>query len=172
MYLDLSNSEKKVKLCRFGFALLKKLNLENGWRLHSHGYAVLQYSEQTVIKTIYLHKFIAQSGHQPPKIEKNKLFVRMINGDKLDCRLENLQWTTMSGLRREESKSKGYRGVSKDGNRFRAVLYDRGHRVYLGIFESAYDAAKAYDQESLKRFGITNSLNFKPEQEVLRKEMA
>jgi hypothetical protein len=172
MYLDLLNSDKKVKLCRFGFALLKKMDMESGWRIHSHGYAVLQYSEKGEIYTKYLHKLIAESGLQKPMVANKKLFVRVINGNKLDCRLENLEWTTMSGLRRQEAKYEGYRGVSKDGNKFRAVIYDNGQRVYLGAFDNAFDAAKAYDEESIRRFGFTNSLNFRLDYEQMKKEMA
>jgi hypothetical protein len=172
MHLDLLNSDKKVKLCRFGFALLKKLDKEKGWRLHSHGYAVLQYSDKGKIFTLYLHKLIAEHGLQQPMVANKKLFVRVINSMKLDCRLENLEWTTMSGLRRQEAKFEGYRGVSKDGNKYRAVIYDNGERVYLGAFDTPFDAAKAYDEESIRRFGFTNSLNFRLDYDQMNKEMA
>lgn len=52
------------------------------------------------------------------------------------------------------------------------MLYDGGERVYLGIYDSAYDAAKAYDEKSVKRFGLTNSLNFRHEYKHLSKETA
>ncbi len=168
MYLELNNTEKRVKLCRFGFGLLKKFGLVEGWRLHSHGYAVLQYSENGEIITMYLQKIIAEHGLKKPLEAPKKLFVRMINGNKLDCRLQNLEWTTMSGLRRQESKETGFRGVSKDGNKYRAVLYDNGARIYLGTFDSELEAARAYDEESIKRFGITKSLNFRVESQSLQ----
>ena len=159
MHITLINSGKKVKLCRQGFSYLKKQGLDKGWRLHSAGYAVLQFTQFGKIKTYYMHKLLAEQFVSKPELNK-KLFVRMLNGNKLDCRIENLEWITMTGLRRQQNSSNGYRGVSKDGNKYRAVLYDSGKRIYLGVYESSEDAAKAYDAESFKRFGVTNSLNF------------
>ncbi len=171
MHLELGNSDKKVKLCRRGFAHLKKNNLHEGWRLHSAGYAVLQFMQFGKIKTYYLHKYLAENFIEMPKSGK-KLFVKVKNGKKLDCQLANLEWTTMTKLRRSQSATVGFRGVSKDGQRFRAVLYDAGERIYLGVFSSELEAAKAYDEESYNRFGITNSLNFKEEYLNERKKTA
>ncbi|GAA4849446.1 hypothetical protein [Algivirga pacifica] len=158
MLIPLMNSDKQVKLCRKGFSFLKKKGLDKGWRMHSAGYAVMQFTRFGRINTLYMHKLLAQEFLQEPTSTK-KLFVRMINGKKLDCRLENLEWNTMAELRRQQRPSVGYRGVSKDGNKYRAVLYDAGERIYLGMFDTAEEAAKAYNMESLKRFGSTNSLN-------------
>lgn len=171
MHLELGNSDKKVKLCRKGFAHLKKKNLHEGWRLHSAGYAVLQFTQLGKIKTYYLHKYLAEKFIDMPKSGK-KLFVKVANGNKLDCQLDNLEWTTMTNLRRSQSALNGYRGVSKDGNRFRAVLYESGERIYLGVFDSEVEATNAYDEESYKRFGMTNSLNFKENFAVENKQTA
>lgn len=159
MHIKLINSDQKVKLCRKGFSYLKKRGLDKGWRLHSAGYAVLQFTQFGKIKTYYMHKLLAEEFVNKPQLNK-KLFVRMLNGNKLDCRLENLEWITMTGLRRQQNTTNGYRGVSKDGNKYRAVLYDAGKRIYLGVYPNPEEAAKAYDAESYKRFGLTNSLNF------------
>ncbi len=134
--------------------------MSKGWRLHSAGYAVLQFTQFGKIKTHYMHKLLADRF--VPRQEQNKrLFVRMRNGDKLDCRIENLEWVTMNDLRRQQQHSNGYRGVSKDGDKYRAVLYDEGRRIYLGVFDSEIEAAQAYDDASFRRFGLTNSLNFR-----------
>ncbi len=159
MYINLINCDKKIKLCRRGFSFLKKKNLADGWRLHSAGYAVLQFTRLGKIQTLYMHKLLADQFIVKPAETERKLFVRMINANKLDCRLENLDWATMSELRRQQSGTAGYRGVSRDGTKFRAVLYDEGKRVYLGVFPTSEEAAKAYNEESIKRFGPTKSLN-------------
>ncbi len=158
MHIKLINADKKVKLCRKGFSFLKKKGLAEGWRLHSAGYAVLQFTQFGRIKTLYMHKMLADEFIEKSDTDK-KLFVRMLNANKLDCRLENLEWATMSELRRQQQTSTGFRGVSKDGRKYRAVLYDEGERIYLGVFDTAEEAAKAYNQESIKRFGVTKSLN-------------
>ncbi len=159
MYLLLNNAEAKVKLCRKGFSYLKRNYLDKGWRLHSAGYAVLQFTRFGQIQTLYMHKILAEQFVLKPQIPK-KLFVSMKNADKLDCRIENLEWMTMGELRRQQTAHERMRGVSKDGNKYRAVLYDQGKRIYLGVFETAEKAARAYDAESFKRFGVTRSLNF------------
>ncbi len=158
MHIKLINSDKKVKVCRAGFSYLKKKGLADGWRLHSAGYAVLQFTQFGRIKTLYMHKLLAGEFLAHNETDK-KLFVRMVNCNKLDCRLDNLEWTTMSELRRQQQTSTGFRGVSKDGKKYRAVLYDKGERVYLGVFNTAEEAAEAYNRESIKRFGFTKSLN-------------
>lgn len=163
MYIQLTNSKKKVKICRKGFSLLRKNKLAEGWRLHSAGYAVLQFTKNGKIKTIYMHKLLAKEFVPQPH-SNTRLFVHMVNGDKLDCRVDNLGWKTMSELRRNQnSGATQYRGVSRDGKKYRAVLYDKGERVYLGIFATPEKAAQAYNEESVRRFGITKSLNHIPE---------
>lgn len=159
MFLQLSNSNERVKLCRAGFSFLKNKHIDKGWRIHSAGYAVLQYTQFGRINTLYMHKLLAEEFIYKPETQQ-KLFVFMKNGNKLDCRLENLQWTTMAELRRQQTAHERMRGVSKDGKKYRAVLYDNGERIYLGVYETAEKAAFAYDEESFKRFGITRSLNF------------
>lgn len=160
MHLLLSNSESKVKLCRKGFGYLKKQGMATGWRMHSAGYAVLQFTQLGKIRTHYMHKLLAGAFVERPEISK-RLFVRMCNSDKLDCRVENLEWVTMNDLRRQQQHEKGYRGVSRDGEKFRAVLYDEGQRIYLGIYATEEEAALAYDEASFRRFGLTNSINFR-----------
>ena len=161
MYISLINSDKKIKLCRQGFSYLKKKNLDEGWRLHSAGYAVLQFTRFGRIQTIYMHKLLAGQFVGKPESDK-KLFVRMVNSNKLDCRIENLEWATMSELRRQQSGTTGFRGVSRDGKKYRAVLYDEGQRIYLGVFPTPEEAAQAYNDESVRRFGVTKSLNNLP----------
>lgn len=140
--------------------------LEN-LRMHSSGYAFYQKnyplsdgSYKNV--TIYVHKAIAEKFLPKPE-SKKKLFVRLINGNPLDCRLENLEWVEMSELRRNQKNSTnatGFRGVVKvSKNRFRAVLYNNKERLDLGLFATAEEAAEAYNLKSQELFGKTKSLN-------------
>lgn len=145
----------------------KKIEFLSNLRLHSSGYAFYQRnypladgSYKNV--TIYVHKAAAEKFISKPD-SKKKLFVRLINGNPLDCRLENLEWVEMSELRRNQKNSNnatGYRGVVKvSKNRYRAVLYDNKSRIDLGLFTSAEDAAEAYNKRSEELFGSTKSLN-------------
>lgn len=144
---------------------LSSLNFLKNLRAHSNGYGVYQRCITTkkgpVYETIYLHKYVAEKYIEKPKSDK-KLFVRFIDGDVLNVQLENLEWVTMNTLRREMKnfKSKtGYRGVTKEKNRYRAVIYHERKAFNLGFYDTAEEAAKAYNKKSIELFGKTGSLN-------------
>jgi hypothetical protein len=136
-------------------------------RLHSSGYGFYQknypLNDGTYKNvTIYLHKAVAEKFLPKPPSQR-KLFVRILNGNPLDCRTENLEWVEMSELRRNQknsSNSTGYRGVVKvSKNRFRAVIYNNKIRIDLGLFSSPQEASEAYKSKSKELFGPTKSLN-------------
>ena len=54
----------------------------------------------------------------------------------------------------------GYRGVSKKGNNFRARIEIGGKQTYIGIYDTAKEAAIAYDRAILKANLSTTLLNF------------
>jgi len=84
------------------------------------------------------------------------------NGNKLDCRVDNLEWVTMGMLRRQMkpvNTQTGYRGVTVDKGKFRSIINVDGQRINLGTFETAEEAAEAYNKKSLELFGKTKSLN-------------
>jgi hypothetical protein len=53
----------------------------------------------------------------------------------------------------------GYRGVTKEKNKFRAVIYHDRKAFNLGFYDSAEEAAAAYNKKSIELFGKTGSLN-------------
>ena len=54
----------------------------------------------------------------------------------------------------------GYRGVSKKGKNFRARIEIGGKQKYIGIYDTAKEAAVAYDRAILKANLSTTLLNF------------
>ncbi len=144
---------------------LSSVNFMDNLRAHSSGYPIFQRCITTkknlVYETIYLHRWIAEKFLKKPKSNR-KLFLSFKNGNVQDCRVENLQYVTMSDLRRSNSNtnnSSGYRGVTKENKRFRANLYHKKVNYNLGFFKTAEEAAKAYNKKSRELFGETNSLN-------------
>lgn len=144
---------------------LTSLKFFDNLRRHSNGYAFFQryisHKASPKYETIYLHKLIAERYIERPKTDK-KLFVRFINGNVRDVRLRNLEWVTMNTLRRNmnySSGTTGYRGVTIDRGKFRAVIYNGDKKYDLGFFEVAEEAAKAYNEKSIELFGVTNGLN-------------
>lgn len=145
---------------------LKNLNFEKNLRLHSSGYAVFQKAWQQTngeykVETIYLHKRICEKFIPKPEFEEGRIIARVINGNKLDCRLKNLEWATMSKASRKGKTygESGYRGVRKDGNRFRATIYKDRKAFHIGMFETAEEAALAYNEKSKEFFGDQGKIN-------------
>ncbi len=135
-------------------------------RLHSSGYAFFQKNWLNKDgsyrnETIYLHKLVAEKFVEKPETTK-RLFVILKNGDRLDCRIKNLEWTTFSHVTRNTRKTDnplGYRGIVKDNQKYRAVIYKDGKRYNLGLFDTPEEAALAYNKKSIELFGKTRSLN-------------
>lgn len=145
---------------------LKSLNFLKNLRLHSNGYAFFQKNHPLKDggyknETIYLHRYVAERFVPKPEAER-KLYVSIKNGNKLDCRLSNLEWVPRSVAVRNTKKmfnSTGYRGVGKERNKYRAVLYKDKEKYDLGFFDTPEEAAKAYNEKSKELFGKTRSLN-------------
>lgn len=145
---------------------LKSLKFIENIRRHSNGYAFFQKnfpqkdgSYKNV--TIYLHRYIAERFIEKPEADK-KLYVSIKNGDKLDCRIDNLEWVPRSIAVRNTKKlfnSTGYRGVNKERNKYRAVIYKGKQKFDLGFYNTAEAAAAAYNEKSIELFGVTKSLN-------------
>ena len=83
------------------------------------------------------------------------------NGNKLDCRLENLEWrsrATASRTRRTTSKT-GYTGVYEESGKFRAVISVDQQTTHIGVYATAEEAAMAYNKRSRELFGDSGKLN-------------
>ncbi len=170
--VKLKNADKYVVISGEAYEFIeqneyyKTIEFLKNLRLHSSGYVFYQrnYPIKDGYKnvTIYLHKLIAEKFVEKPDASK-RLFVRIKNGNALDCRVKNLEWATMSELRRNQKKHNnktGFRGVVKvSKNTYRAVLYTPKERYDLGLFPTAEEAANAYNAKSEELFGKTKSLN-------------
>jgi hypothetical protein len=109
-------------------------------------------------ETVLLHRFVMGCVPGDGKV------VDHINGVKMDNRKCNLRVVSQSrniqkGKRRRPSQT-GFRGVQKQGVRFRAyATLDRKLR-HLGTFDTAEEAARAYDEFAKANFGEHAFLNF------------
>jgi len=145
---------------------LKKMNFIENLRRHSSGCAVFQKvtsnkkNKTYKTETIYLHRLV---GEKFLGKNKNKLhnLVGAKNGNKLDCRLENLEWrsrATASRTRRTTSKT-GYTGVYEESGKFRAVISIDQQTTHIGVYATAEEAAMAYNKRSRELFGDFGKLN-------------
>jgi len=105
---------------------------------------------------IYMHRLITKC----PK----GMVVDHINGNGLDNRKENLRICTQSENIRNQGRQKtnktGYKGVRFYRNNFIAQISQNNKQVYLGIFDDAISAAKAYDAKAKEIYGDYANLNF------------
>lgn len=79
------------------------------------------------------------------------------DGDGLNCRRRNLrragETQNHGNVQVRCDNSSGYRGVDKQGDRWRARLRKKGGDVSLGAFGSAEDAARAWNAAARVYFG-------------------
>ena len=144
---------------------LVKVDFINNLRRHSSGCAVFQKTWRKAdgsykTETIYLHKLLAEKFLGSSKSSERNL-VGAKNGNKLDCRLENLAYRSRSiaSRKRKTSSKAGYTGVYKENNRFRAVISVNRKSMHIGMFATAEDAALAYNKMSRKLYGDEGKLN-------------
>lgn len=92
-----------------------------------------------------------------------------INGDGLDNRRVNLRQVTTeqncANQRLAKNNTSGFKGVSwrKDISRWVAYIRADGARHHLGTFDTAEEAAGAYDAAALTAWGEFAALNFPKE---------
>lgn len=116
-------------------------------------YARKNYWESGRCKSVRMHTFI--TGWE---------YVDHVNGNGLDNRRANLRpaddsTNSFNRQLRRNNKS-GFKGVSGKGCRWQAEIQCRGKRIYLGLFDTATDAACAYDTAAREHFGEFARLNF------------
>jgi hypothetical protein len=142
-----------------------KVDFINNLRRHSSGCAVFQKTwkkadGQFKTETIYLHKVIAEKFLSHTKSKLNNL-VGAKNGNKLDCRLENLVYRSraVASRKRKTSSKTGYTGVYQENNRYRAVISIDRKSVHIGMFDTAEEAAMAYNKKSKEIYGDEGKVN-------------
>jgi hypothetical protein len=92
-----------------------------------------------------------------------KLHLDHINGDSTDNRIVNLRECTHQqnhGNRKKQANLSGFKGVSKKDNKWQARVCFNFKRHYLGLFNTAEEAAKAYDEKAKELHGEFARLNF------------
>lgn len=126
------------------------------WQFDRYGYPYAVRKVAGRRFRIYLHQLIA--GAQPGVLVDHK------DGDKLNCQRANLRRANHAENARNNHairSSTGYRGVSRHGKRkFQAHIVVNCHKLHLGTFVSAEEAARVRDAAAIKYHGEFAFLNF------------
>lgn len=125
------------------------------WRIRPDGYVQRTWIEDGRTEHELLHRFVTQAS--PDHVVDHE------NRDRWDCRKENLRVATLSqnaANRATTAANRDWKGIFPHGNRWKARIKMEGQNVYLGSFESAEQAAYAYDVAAKQLFGEFAQLNF------------
>lgn len=122
---------------------------------HRYVYAVRSEYTRDSRRTVFMHREIAEAGPGT--------YVDHINQDTLDNRRANLRLCSHSenlrNSRGHRNRLSRYKGVSRQGGRWRALIQIDGKQHYLGGFKSEEDAASAYNAAAIQRDGEFARLN-------------
>jgi hypothetical protein len=126
------------------------------WHLTTSGYAAQSLSRALPYRQRFLHREILGLGG----ITENPVEVDHINGNRLDNRKSNLRLASHAENSRNVKPRDGkMKRVDRHGAGWRAQIKVKGKTLYLGVFPTPEEAARAYNQAAIEHFGQFAALN-------------
>jgi hypothetical protein len=164
---DILGLMKKLKLSNCAdYALVDTEDYEGllpyAWRKNAQGYAVRRVYTRISkgvrhAKDIRMHR---QIMGEPEGMEVDHVDNNGLNNQKNNLRVAT-HWQNLANRALQKNNTSGYRGVSwsKQAGKWWAQLYIDSKTVHLGLFDDIEDAAKAYNEAAIERYGEFARLN-------------
>ena len=137
----------QYEIARNGFVRHGESKLPTKQRVTKKGYCIITVWKKTAKRNKHfkLHILVAEAYLDNPE---GKREVDHRDGNKLNNCLENLRWATRSQNCSNKPRKTigGYRGVYHIGeNKYRAGISNNNKTIWLGVFPTAEEGAKAYN---------------------------
>lgn len=133
------------------------------WHLSTKGYVVTSWKDENNQRCDgYLHQLIIQLSNQ---IVKDDQEIDHKDGNPLNCLDNNLRICSKSQNKHNKGKQSnnksGYKGVSwvRHAKKWQALITVNYKHIFLGLFDTKEDAARAYNITAIKYHGEFAVLN-------------
>lgn len=132
------------------------------WRKNAQGYAVSRLYTRIAkgirhATDVRMHRLIMG---EPKDMEVDHIDNNGLNNQRYNLRVAT-HWQNLANRALQKNNTSGYRGVSwsKQANKWWAQIYVDSRTVHLGLFDDVKDAAKAYNDAAIERYGEFARLN-------------
>ncbi len=128
-------------------------------------------------KNLYARRCVSKGNAEQTEISMHRAIMKCNPGKDIDHIDSNGLNNQKSNLRecsdkenqhnrRKFTGTSRFKGVWREGSKFRSALRVDGKLIHLGTFESEQDAAIAYDKAASKKFGNFARINFEDHQQA------
>lgn len=163
--VSLPEKSKAIPLTSGGYAIVDEEDYEKVMQYNwsYSGLAAGDYIQAFEnYQKILLHRYVM--GVTDRKLQVDHIFHLTFDNRKSQLRVCNQQQNSCN-TRPQKDRSSKYKGVCKpkSKNKWRAEIYCKGERTYLGYFVKEEEAARVYDEKAKELFGAFAYLNFPDE---------
>jgi len=118
------------------------------------GYLKVGFCKDKKRKHFRIHRLVAEAFIPNPE---NKPEVEHRDCNRKNNHFTNLRWATRSenqmNIGLQSNNTTGFRGVTLQGNRYKAQIKLNGERIYLGYYDTAEKAHEVRRQKAMELFG-------------------